>query len=51
MSTKLTSRSVTLSRENYDRLRKFGYADQTLDNVIGHMIDVVEQVTREEEER
>ena len=43
------SRSVTLSRENYNKLRKLGYADETTDNVIGRLLEIVEQVTEEEE--
>lgn len=44
--SKLTSRSVTLSKHNYLRLTKLGYADETTDNVIGRILDVVEQVTQ-----
>ena len=45
--SKLTSRSVTLSRQNYVRLCKLGYAEETADNVISRVLDVVEQVTEE----
>lgn len=47
MST-LTSRSVTLSEKNYLRLTQLGYADETTDNVIGRILDVVEEIGKED---
>lgn len=41
---KLTS-SITLSRENYNKLRRLGYAEETMDDVVGRILKVVEQVT------
>jgi hypothetical protein len=46
MST-ITSKSVTLSKKNYLRLTQLGYADETADNVIGRILDVVEEIGRE----
>jgi len=43
---KFTS-SVTLSRENYNKLRRLGYAEETVDDVVGRVLQVVEQVTEE----
>jgi hypothetical protein len=45
--SKLTN-SVTLSRQNYEKLKRLGYAEETMDDVVVRVLQVVEQVTEEE---
>lgn len=42
-----TSKSVTLRKKNYLRLTQLGYADETADNVVGRILDIVEEIGKE----
>jgi hypothetical protein len=44
-------KSVTVSRENFDRIQKLGFASESINDVLGKMLSIAEPQLLEEMER